>query len=322
MGRDIHWRYALKMKKMFFLIALCVLCYSHFVRAQDFTNAVFYEEEIPYKPLEIPGAERSEVDYYRNQYLRAPKSKWLYGILLDAEGYRYYIKKRLLQEKMPLCLEYLPVIESNYKPTAKPASGTSVGMWQFMENSVHPYMTLNEWVDERRDPWKSTDAALAKLKDNYKTFGDWLLALAAYNCGAGAVKRALAKAKDKTYWGLCSEKLIPYHAIKYVPHFLAVCDVIENQEYYGVEFPRVTPEEGGYSPYIDFDYVTVNKKISLERLAVELKLDYETLYNLNLALVKGCTPPHKKYTIRLPIGMKEACEHAIFVITKEKNADN
>ena len=72
-----------------------------------------------------------------------------------------------------------------------------------MPNSEKPYMELSEYVDERRDPWISTDAALKKLSENFRTFGDWPLALAAYNCGAGAVKRALSKSGKKTFKDLC-----------------------------------------------------------------------------------------------------------------------
>ena len=189
-------------------------------------------ESTSYKPLDIEGSEKEEVIPFRNKMLSRHEVKWLANVLSVAEPYRLYVRKRLQEEKMPRCLEYLPVIESCYKPTAKPVNGESVGIWQFMPNSVYPYLTLNEWVDERRDPWKSTDAALSKLKDNYKQFGSWDLALAAYNCGAGAVRRALEKTDDKTYWSLCRQKLIPEHAIRYVPNFLSVADVVTNADFY------------------------------------------------------------------------------------------
>ncbi len=280
------------------------------------------ESAVPWHSLDIPGAEMDEVEPYRKRYLSPHEIKWLSGILDEAEGYRHYIRKRIQEEKLPSCLEYLPIIESSYKPTAKPPSGKSVGMWQFMENSVHPYMTLNEWIDERRDPWKSTDAALSKLKDNYRMFDDWLLAIAAYNCGAGAVKRALAKAHEKTYWGLCREKLIPDHAIKYVPNFLAVSDVIENKEYYKVELPDIQEIKDGFNPYCDFDYITVSGSVSLSELASELCIDEEILERLNLALRKKVTPPHQKYKIRLPCGMKQSAFYALNTIIRKKNADN
>lgn len=150
-------------------------------------------------------------------------------------SYRPLFTEGYDKEKLPWCLEYLPIIESSYKPTAKPVNGVSVGMWQFMPNSVKPYMELSEYVDERRDPWISTDAALKKLSENFRTFGDWPLALAAYNCGAGAVKRALSKSGKKTFKDLCENDLIPKHAQVYVPNFCCIADLIGNSAYYNDE---------------------------------------------------------------------------------------
>ena len=190
-----------------------------------------------YSAIDLPGAERDEVAPFRERWLSPWGRAELRSILENGSQYRHYVKRRLQEEGMPSCIEYIPVIESSYKPLAMPASGKSVGLWQFMENSVENYLRLNKWLDERRDPWKSTDAALKKLKANYKQFGDWLLAIAAYNCGAGAVKRALAKSPQKTFWALAKAKLIPDHAIAYVPNLLAVSDIAQNAAWYKVDLP-------------------------------------------------------------------------------------
>ncbi|MCR5612367.1 MAG: lytic transglycosylase domain-containing protein, partial [Treponema sp.] len=171
MGRNLHRRHALILA-----LALC-------------TSSAF--SQVQYTELFTEGADKAEVASCIQKGKNNLSHKNLCRILEDSEHYRAYIRKRIKEMNLPPCLEYLPIIESGYKPTAKPANGTSMGIWQFMPNSVHPYMELSDYVDERRDPWLSTDGALKKLKENYKQFKDWPLALAAYNCGAGAVSRAL-----------------------------------------------------------------------------------------------------------------------------------
>ena len=146
--------------------------------------------------------EKPQVEAFRKQYLSPKWSALLRGYLESAMEYRLYVRKAVQDAQMPEMLEYLPVVESNYKTNAKSRSG-AIGMWQFMANSVWPFLTLNDFVDERLDPWKSTDAALKKLTDNYNVFNDWLLAIAAYNCGVGAMNKAIKKAGGvKDFWYL------------------------------------------------------------------------------------------------------------------------
>lgn len=276
-----------------------------------------------YSAIDLPGAERDEVAPFRERWLSSWGRAELRSILENGSQYRHYVKRRLQEEGMPSCIEYIPVIESSYKPLAMPASGKSVGLWQFMENSVENYLRLNKWLDERRDPWKSTDAALKKLKANYKQFGDWLLAIAAYNCGAGAVKRALQKSEQKTFWALARKNLIPGHAIAYVPNLLAVSDIAQNAAWYKVDLPVAFYDAQTYSPYDDFDYLQTDSAVSLKALAAELRIDEKTLLALNPALLYEATPSHEAYELRLPRGMKAAAQDAIFnIMLKEKHADN
>ena len=109
---------------------------------------------------------KPQVEAFRKMYLSPKWSALLRGYLESAMEYRLYVRKAVQDAQMPEMLEYLPVVESNYKTNAKSRSG-AIGMWQFMANSVWPFLTLNDFVDERLDPWKSTDAALRKLTDNY-----------------------------------------------------------------------------------------------------------------------------------------------------------
>jgi len=269
-----------------------------------------------YIALNYEGMERAEVDKFRKQYLSEKWSALLYSYLESAMDYRLYVRKAVQDKELPEILEYLPVVESNYKTNAKSRSG-AIGMWQFMENSVYPFLKLNDFVDERLDPWKSTDAALKKLEENYKTFGDWLLAIAAYNCGAGALTRALKKAEEKNFWYLVDHKLIPSQTANYVPKLLAIADLAINSEYYGInlpshkeEFEILENEKNGI-----FDYVTVNKAYSITQLAQEIRMDAAALKRLNPSYTLGMTHPSKPSEIRLPLGLKTSASEAIKNLT-------
>lgn len=277
------------------------------------------EEKIPHQSLPgIPDEilQRPDVEKFRQQYLSEKWSKLLYQYLEDAMEYRLYVRKAIQEKEMPAILEYLPVVESNYKTNAKSRSG-AIGMWQFMANSVWPFLTLNDFVDERLDPWKSTEGALKKLNDNYNYFQDWLLAIAAYNCGVGAMTKCLKKAQEKNYWYLVDHNLLPSQTAHYVPKLLAIADLAMNSKYYGIELPN---HEQEFKELINerdgnFDYLEVNKAYSITQLAQEMRIDEDSLKHLNPSFILGMTHPTKKSQIRLPLGMKEPAQEAIKKLT-------
>ena len=263
--------------------------------------------ELPYE-----GMNRPEVEKFRQMYLSEKWASLLNTYLEQALAYRLYVRKSINDRNMPEILEYLPVVESNYKTSAKSRSG-AIGMWQFMENSVKPFLTLNDYVDERLDPWKSTDAALSKLNDNYRQFNDWLIAIAAYNCGAGAMAKALKKAQNKNFWTLVDNNLIPSQTANYIPKLLAIADLAINSEYYGINLPNHNEEfDMLYNERnAVFDYVTVSKAYSISQLAREMRIDQQTLKELNPSFYKGFTHPSKKSEIRLPTGMAQSAKEAL-----------
>lgn len=277
------------------------------------------EEKIPHQSLPgIPDEilQRPDVEKFRQQYLSEKWSKLLYQYLEDAMEYRLYVRKAIQEKEMPAILEYLPVVESNYKTNAKSRSG-AIGMWQFMANSVWPFLTLNDFVDERLDPWKSTEGALKKLNDNYNYFQDWLLAIAAYNCGVGAMTKCLKKAQEKNYWYLVDHNLLPSQTAHYIPKLLAIADLAMNSKYYGIELPD---HEQEFKELINerdgnFDYLEVNKAYSITQLAQEMRIDEDSLKHLNPSFILGMTHPTKKSQIRLPLGMKEPAQEAIKKLT-------
>ena len=260
--------------------------------------------------------DRPEVEKFRKQYLTEKWSKLLYSYLESAMEYRLYVRKAIQEKEMPEILEYLPVVESNYKTNAKSKSG-AIGMWQFMANSVWPFLTLNDFVDERLDPWKSTDAALRKLTDNYNYFNDWLIAIASYNCGVGAMNKVLRKAEEKDFWYLVDHKLLPQQTADYVPKLIAIADLAINSDYYGIDLPDhkeefeiLENEKNG-----NFDYITVKKAYSISQLAQELRIEPASLKRLNPSYTRGMTHPAKESKIRLPLGMKKPALDAIAKLT-------
>lgn len=278
------------------------------------------EEEKPVRislgivPDEI--LDRPEVEKFRKQYLTEKWSKLLYSYLESAMEYRLYVRKAIQEKDMPEILEYLPVVESNYKTNAKSKSG-AIGMWQFMANSVWPFLTLNDFVDERLDPWKSTDAALRKLTDNYNYFNDWLIAIASYNCGVGAMNKVLRKAEEKDFWYLVDHKLLPQQTADYVPKLIAIADLAINSDYYGIDLPDhkeefeiLENEKNG-----NFDYITVKKAYSISQLAQELRIEPASLKRLNPSYTRGMTHPAKESKIRLPLGMEKPALDAIAKLT-------
>ncbi|MCR4736079.1 MAG: transglycosylase SLT domain-containing protein [Treponema sp.] len=270
------------------------------------------EKKIEYKKLTLDGSDRPEVEKFRKIYLEEKKQKELKRNLEDAIDYRLFVRKAIRDRELPEELEYLPIVESNYKTHARSKSG-AVGIWQFMANSVKPFLVLNDYVDERLDPWKATDAALKKLTDNYKYFNDWLLALAAYNCGAGALSRALAKSPEKNFWALCEKNLIPEQTKLYVPKLLAIADIAINSEWYEADIP--SHEEEFLTLYNErngvFDYLSVTKAYSISQLANKMRIDESLMKELNPSFVLGYTHPSLESKIRLPAGTLEAANQAI-----------
>lgn len=264
------------------------------------------DQRPPRKELDIHTPEHIHIQKYLDDYQKPFGIRWLTSVLEAGAPYRMYARQQLALNNMPASLEYLPVVESEYKVSAKSRSG-ALGIWQFMENSIYPFLEKNQWVDERLDPWKSTDAAIKKLQDNYNMFGDWALALAAYNYGAGGLKRVIkASGGVDNFWDLADQERLSNQTILYVPKFLAVAEIVTNQEYYGLEFPDVTEAD-----LIQWDEVTTKRSVPLQMLAKELNIDVSILKFLNPALILGRTPPAMEYTLRVPLGTKEEVEKAI-----------
>lgn len=259
--------------------------------------------------IAVPETEyaQNQVRKFIAQYMTKRGSENLSEILKNAENYRLFIRKELEKRKMPKALEYLPVVESEYKISAKSRSG-ALGIWQFMENSISPFMKKNDWIDERLDPWISTKAALSKLQDNYRMFNDWAIAIAAYNCGAGAMRKILDSAEEKSFWFIAEKGLLRDESVNYIPKLIAITEISEHPERYNLFLPEISKYAGLY--YENFDYVELENQADLHALSLELRLDFDELKRLNNSLIQDKTPPKnflagEKYKLRLPSGLAE-----------------
>ncbi len=272
--------------------------------SQESDSVPLEQTDIPKKSLDLEGLDHSLTQKWINYYLTPNGQKWLVKVLSNSIPYRPYIIEQLQANEMPMILQYLPIVESSYTPTAVSKVGAT-GMWQFMENSMAPLLKKNNWYDERRDPWKSTQAAIFKLKDNYNIFEDWAIAIAAYNCGNGAMRKALRNSKEQDFWYIAEHKVLRDQTIQYVPKLLAIAELIENAEYYGlIEIDAINKciVELESQP---FDYVTMSGMVSLKEISRITEIDEDTIKFLNTALFRNCTPAGEHYDLRLPAGTGE-----------------
>ena len=205
-------------------------------------------------------------------------------ILGLSDVYFPIFEEYLAKHNVPHHLKYLPIVESNLNPVAKsPAS--AVGLWQFMPSTGKMYhLQINKMLDERCDTYKASDAAASLLRTLYDMYGDWPLALAAYNCGAGRLNGAIRKAQSKDYWEV--RKFLPKETQKYVPFFMATVYVGEYYRLHKLK-PQAQP-----SDYVLTDTIMLYQAANMNKLAAELELSFEDLKFLNPAYYKSLIPAH------------------------------
>lgn len=246
-------------------------------------------------------ATRSQVQYYVNFFLTEARDRfeiWL-GRLNRYEG---MIRSRFRQHGIPEDLVYLALIESGLSNTAV-SRARAVGMWQFIASTGRKYgLRIDEWVDERRDPFKATDAAARHLVDLYEMFGSWYLAAAAYNAGAGRVTRSLQRLpgaqgefSDETFFDLSDRRYLRRETRDYVPKLIAAALIAKEPERYG--FADIQPLQ----PLV-FDEITVPDQTGLDVLAKLADTTTQALLELNPQYYRGVTPPGQSSVVRVPRG--------------------
>ncbi|MEW6657127.1 MAG: transglycosylase SLT domain-containing protein [Thermodesulfobacteriota bacterium] len=223
------------------------------------------------------------------------------------------IKEVFQEYGLPEDLAYLAMIESGFNANAY-SHAHACGMWQFIRGTGARYgLAMDGYVDERRDPEKSTRAAAKYLLDLYKQFGSWYLAAASYNCGEGRVQRELNQSSHRNFWELSANQCLPTETKNYVPQLIAATIIAKNPEKFG--FKGVP-----YLPALAVDKVQVNEPTSLKAAAVAVNVPVEEVQSLNPELLRGITPPDGKYTLNLPAKSKEAFAKNIMIASLEHPA--
>ena len=230
---------------------------------------------------------------YINQYF---SGRWspLRNVLAMSKYYFPIIEEELHAAGLPMELRFLPVIESNLSSRATSRMG-AVGLWQFMPaTGKNLGLEINSLVDERCDVLKSTRAACSFLKYLYNAYGDWALAIAAYNCGPGNVNKAITRAgaEGKTYWDIYD--FLPRETRGYVPKYIAAAYAYTYHEAHNIT-PAPTPE------CVATDTIMIHRVMHLGQVASTLNIPIETLRDLNPQYKLDIIPATKKsYSLRLP----------------------
>lgn len=247
------------------------------------------------------------LDLFSNRF-REKFSLWL-----ERSSQYIDIMKDILREKnLPTELVFLPLIESGFNLHAY-SRAHAVGPWQFIESTARRYgLIIDWWRDERKDPVKATKAAADYLKDLYRMFGSWELALAAYNAGEGKISRALKRTQANNYWELLKTNHIKNETKNYVPHYIAATLIAKNPEDFGFQFLE-------YREPLYYDEVVLNHPVDIEIIAHCAGTTVNEIRNLNAELRRWSTPPHaKNYKVRIPYGTKQQFLHNLEQIPPEK----
>jgi len=233
------------------------------------------------------------------------------GAFVRSGRYREMIQRIFKDEGIPQDLIYLAQAESGFKPLAL-SRARARGMWQFMASRGVGYgLRRSWWVDDRQDPEKATRAAARHLKDLYNQFGDWYLAMAAYNSGPGNVQQAVRRTGYADFWELYKRNVLPAETKNYVPIILAMTIMSKNPAQYGLD--AVQPD-----PAMKYDVVKVDYPVDLRLVAECVDVPVEQMIDLNPSLLRRTTPKDQAFELRLPEGTKEKYQAAIATIPVEK----
>ena len=253
------------------------------------------KKEIQYDfPVTVNKHVEFYIDFFQNKQ-RKTFTRWL-----ERSGrYIPLIQEHLKEAGLPLDLVYLPMIESGYSLTAY-SKAKAVGPWQFIKSTGRHYgLVINNYVDERRNPVKSTQAAVAFLSDLYDEFGSWHLAVAGYNAGEGRVRSAVRKYKTDNFWEIAQRRGLKSETKRYVPKLIAAIIIAKDPAKYG--FNNIE-----YNAPLTYETVDIPRWTSLRAVSAACDVGLKELRNLNRELRRSITPPGPTtYSIKVPIGKKK-----------------
>lgn len=241
-------------------------------------------------PVVIDPTVEKHISFF-NTSIRSRFEQWL----IRLSRYRPLVENIFSEFNLPSDLVNLSLVESGFNPYAF-SRAKATGPWQFMKGTGKLYgLRIDHYVDERRDPIKSTVAAARYLRDLYDLFGTWPLAMAAYNAGEGKVMRALQKAQAETFSDISKTKLIRFETKQYVPRIMAATVIARNPDQYGFNQEP--------APLHQFEEVVVTRPLHFRAIANVTGVPYEDLRVLNPELRRDATPPDDSaYHLKVPLG--------------------
>ena len=270
------------------------------------------EAELKTTQSDLPLVMNDYVAGYINFFSNSTKGhSTILNTLQRAGRYREMIQQVLREEHVPQDLIYQAVAESGFRPQALNARSGAAGMWQFMPYSMNG-MTRNAWFDERFDPIKSTHAYARYIKELYNQFGDWYLAMAAYDWGPGNVQRAVQRTGYADFWELYRRNALPTETKNYVPIILAATIMAKNPGQYGLG--------GDVDPPLLVDTISTDYAIDLRLVSDLVEIPVSDIVALNPSLLRMQTPADIAFDLHIPAGTKSLFEERISQIPDEKRA--
>jgi membrane-bound lytic murein transglycosylase D len=236
--------------------------------------------------------------------LLATRRDWLQAVLDRSLRFRALISGALAERGLPRELGFLPALESGFQERAVSPRGAA-GLWQLMRNTASPYgLRMDMWVDERRDIRKATEASLGKLSENYRIFGDWYLALAAYNCGVGRLSAILRRSPGSDFWALRKKGVLPRETAAFVPQFLALSRILGHAGRYGLDL--------GWDGAPDWNTIALDRCVDLRMLSRASGAPLDALLAGNPELNFLVTPPAAYgYQLKVPADYGDAVTAAL-----------
>ncbi len=255
----------------------------------------------------MPLVENDRVNYFIDLF-RGKMRRFLEQALARSGKYIPMMATVLQEAGLPEDLVYLSLIESGFAPSAY-SRARAVGPWQFIRTTGVRYgLRIDSWLDERRDPVKSTRAAAAYLKDLHQQFGEWFLAAAAYNAGGRKVENAIYRSNTHDFWLLSQKTNLKQETRNYIPKFIAAALIAGAPEKYG--FGNLL-----YEPPLEYDEVRIERPMSLETIARLAQATVGEIKDLNPALLRNTTPPSDNgFVLRLPAGSGKSFTEAYALV--------
>jgi soluble lytic murein transglycosylase-like protein len=291
---------------------------------KDLVKAV--EQPVERRRLQFSKAvvEHPRVRYFVRDFSKNQKE--FFARTLARSGKFFPMIARVLREEgLPEELAYLALIESNFHPQASSASG-AVGLWQLIPETARRYgLKIDAWLDERRDPVKSTRAAAAYLKDLHNYFGRWYLTMAAYNAGEGTIDKALRASGATDFWSLNDKAKLRDETRNFVPRFVAASLIATDPKKFGLD-------NVFYETPLEYEEVEIAGNLPLASVAEMANADPQALQELNLELIKNRTPPGAvDFRVKIPAGhaaiffiayqQKQGTEHVEMVTHEVKKGE-